>query len=88
MKLMDISTSTSSLHSPLDEQVYEKKTVPRVEIPTTNITSSGDGSYFSLNNSEQNMCSEFDLLLSHPVHGGNKRQIENSSTQVVSKFVY
>jgi hypothetical protein len=100
MKLMDISTSTSSLHGPLDVQVYKKKTVPRVEIPNINITSSGDGSYFSLSNSEQNMYSKFDLLssqLSHrsflsatpvPVQGGNKKQIENSSTQVVSKFVY
>jgi hypothetical protein len=92
IKLMDVSASASSLHGSLDQQEYQKQPVSRVDIPTINITSSGDGSYFSLNNSEKNMYSEFDLL-SHqsflsatPVsmQGGNKRQIENASSQLVS----
>jgi hypothetical protein len=96
IKLMDVSASASSLHGSFDQQVNEKQHVLRVDIPTTNITSSGDGSYFSLNNSEKNMYSEFDLLssqLSHqpllfatpvPVQSGNKKQIENASSQLVS----
>jgi hypothetical protein len=91
---MDVSASVSSLNGSLDQQEYRKQPVSRVNIPTINITSSGDGSYFSLSNSE------FDLLssqLSHqsflsatpvPVQGRNKTHVENASSQLVSKLLY
>jgi hypothetical protein len=96
MKATDVSASASSLLGPLDQDVFQNHPVIGDVSPIRNTNTSGDGSYFSLSNSERNMYSEFDLLssqLSHqsflsatPVRvlGADQEQMENASTQLVS----
>jgi len=92
MEPFEMLGSTSPVHVSLDTHEYQWQPVTEVVNTALNISTASDDSYYSFDNSEQNVCSGFDLPKSTASHQSSvlptsvpeQQQLKSASSQLVN----